>query len=53
MFACHSCQQIYSTKEVGRTLEFEGEVVGQVSALMVAAKEEKGVGVPYFQGPQV
>ena len=33
--------------------ELEGEVVGQVPALVVSAEEEEGLGVPYFQRPQV
>lgn len=34
-----------------RTFKLEGEVVGQMSALMVSSQEEKGIGVPYFQRP--
>lgn len=34
-----------------RTFEFEREVVGQVTTLVVAAEEKKSLGVPDFQGP--
>ena len=36
-----------------RTLELEGEVVGQMPTFVVASEKEKGLGVPDFQGPQV
>ena len=32
-------------------LELEGEVVRQVTALMVAAKQPQGVGIPHLQRP--
>jgi hypothetical protein len=31
------------------TFQFEGEVVSQMSAFVVAAEEEEGVGVPYLE----
>jgi hypothetical protein len=31
--------------------EFEGEVVGQMAAFMVATKEPQGVGIPNLQRP--
>jgi hypothetical protein len=33
--------------------EFEGEVVGQMAALVVSSKKPEGVGVPDLQGPEV
>ncbi len=36
-------------KERAHTLKLEREVVRQVPALVVAAEEEEGVGVPDFQ----
>lgn len=33
--------------------EFEGEVVGQMSALVVAAEQPQRVGIPNLEGPQV
>lgn len=35
------------------TFELEGEVVRQVTALMVTTEEEQSIGVPYFEGPEV
>ena len=32
-------------------LELEGEVVGQMPAFMIAAKEPEGVRIPDFEGP--
>ena len=31
------------------TLQLEGEIVGQVAALVIAAEEEESIRVPYFQ----
>lgn len=36
-----------------RTFEFEGEVIGQVSTLVVASEKEESLGVPYFECPEV
>jgi hypothetical protein len=33
--------------------ELEGEVVGEMAALVVAAKEPESAGIPYLQGPEV
>ena len=35
------------------TFKLEGEVVGQVTTLVVAAKEKKGFGIPDFERPEV
>jgi hypothetical protein len=35
------------------TLKLEGEVVGQMPALVVTSQQPKGVGVPDLEGPQV
>ena len=34
-------------------LELEGEVVGQVATLVVAAEEVQRLGIPYFERPEV
>lgn len=44
---------IYSEKKIERTFKFEGEVISQMSAFMVATEEEEGIGIPDFQGPKV
>jgi hypothetical protein len=35
------------------TFQLEGEVVGQMSALVVSSEEEQRVGIPHLQRPQV
>lgn len=35
------------------TLQFEGKVVGKVATLVISAKEEKSIGVPHLQRPEV
>jgi hypothetical protein len=40
-------------RKVSRTLQFEGEVIRQVPALVVATKQEECVGVPNLERPQI
>ena len=35
------------------TFDFEGEIVGQMTAFMIASKEPKGLRIPNFECPKV
>jgi hypothetical protein len=43
--------EIHITEKSGQTFKFESEIVGEVSAFVVTAEKEEGVGVPDFQRP--
>lgn len=60
----HDCRQrqctegvhasfVYSLGVFVLTLKLEGEVIGQVAALVVAAKQPKAIWVPNFKSPQI
>lgn len=42
-----------NTVLIARTFQFESKVICQMPALMIAAQEEEGVGIPDLEGPQV
>jgi hypothetical protein len=48
-----SSQSSRDEREMRRTLELEGEVVGQMAALVVTAQQEEGIGVVDLETPEV
>jgi hypothetical protein len=51
MFTYYHVNLARGIREETRTFKFEGEVIGQMTTLVVSSKEEESVGIPDLQCP--